>query len=79
MTNPTATSDVLVRIREPIDEAGQSRVADAVASLDGVRGVRNSIRLRNLLVVYFDPSTASSREVLRAVQSQGFTASLVGL
>ena len=74
----TAQADVLVHIGEPIDDAGRSRIAGALASLDGVRDVRSATRTRNLLIVYFDPDTVSTRAVLRAVQSRAFTASLVG-
>jgi hypothetical protein len=74
----TTQADVLVHIGEPIDDAGRSRIAGALASLDGVRDVRSAPRTRNLLVVFFEPDTASTRDVLHAVQSQGFTASLVG-
>jgi hypothetical protein len=71
-------SDVLVHVDGSIDDATRARVADAVAALEGVQEVRGSPRARNLLVVYYDPRTASTRSLLRAVQSQGFTASLVG-
>ena len=77
-TNPNP-ADVLVHIGDAIDDKDRSRIAGALALLDGVRDVRSSIRARNLLVVYFDPAATSTREVLRTAQSKGFTASLVGL
>ncbi len=73
------SSDVLVYLRGPVDAAARARTAAAIASLPGVRSVRDAVRARSLLVVYFDPAVASAQAVLRAVQSLGFTASLVGL
>jgi hypothetical protein len=71
-------SDVLVHLAGPIDDAARARATDALAAVDGVRSVRGSQRARNLLIVYYDPRTASTREGLRSVQSRGFTARLVG-
>jgi hypothetical protein len=71
-------ADVLIHVDEPIDDAGQSRIAGALASLDGVSETRSTTRTRNLMVVYFDPSTISTCDLLHAVQSQGLSASLVG-
>ena len=71
-------SDVLVHLAGPIDVTARARATAALAAVDGVRSVRGSHRTPNLLIVYYDPRTASTREVLRTVQSQGFTARLVG-
>ncbi|MGE5088113.1 MAG: ATP-binding protein [Candidatus Levyibacteriota bacterium] len=69
---------MLVHLAGPIDAATRARATAALAAVDGVRSVRGSHRTPNLLIVYYDPRIASTPEVLRTVQSQGFTARLVG-
>jgi len=72
-------ADVTVHLDEAIDHEGRTQIADTVRAYKGVMAVAHHDEKSHLMIIEYDPSTVTSRELLQVTLDQGVHAQLIGL
>lgn len=72
-------TDVTVHIDEELDGETRAKLEDDLRALEGVVSVRSSERTPHLMVVTYEPSHASSKDILHTVVGERVHAELVGM
>jgi copper chaperone CopZ len=75
----TSNSNVIVYVKQPVDQGRVLAVSKAIGTLYGVVQAVNSKRTENAICVDYDPAVINSQYILQCVCDQGVTARLVGI
>lgn len=73
-----STVDVTIHVDETLDHAARSKLENDLRSQDGVTGVQSSEKAPHLLIVRYDPSHATSKNILKVVLGEHLHAELIG-
>jgi hypothetical protein len=71
-------SDILIHIDEVLSTRQREALEESVRQVEGVVAPRFNPGKTHLLLVAFDPDTATTAALLAKVRSHGYTAQLVG-
>ncbi|MDH4133959.1 MAG: BRCT domain-containing protein [Gammaproteobacteria bacterium] len=72
-------SDVMIHIKESLDDSARAELEKEMQKLDGVVSPRFNPGKDHLMVIAYDTEKASSAALLAKVRSAGYTAQLVGM
>ena len=72
-------ADVTIHIDEALDRERRTQIADTIRAHKGVMAVAQHDKTSHLMVIEYDPDTATSLELLQVALDQGVHAQLIGL
>lgn len=75
----TSRVEVLIHVNDALDETASRPLLASLRETPGVTQVRFDPQLEHLVVVQYEPSTTSSRELLDGFLKRGHQAQLIGL
>jgi copper chaperone CopZ len=73
------TANVLMHFATRLEDRQVDDVCAALAAVAGVARVEAGRKLRQLLLVDYDPRVVSTRALIDAVRNRGYTPRLVGM
>jgi hypothetical protein len=72
-------SDVMIHIKEPLDEEARSALENALQKVEGVVSPRFNPGKEHLLMIAYDTERTSTAVLLEKARTAGYTAQLVGM
>ena len=72
-------ANVIVYVRHHVEQDKIMRLSDIVSNMRGVVQSHVSNWRKSMFSVDYDPNTVKSKEILKLVKSQGYSAVLVGM
>ena len=72
-------SDVMIHIKESLDDEARSSLESAMQKIEGVVSPRFNAGKDHLLMVAYDTEKTSTAVLLEKTRSAGYTAQLVGM
>ncbi|WP_298139201.1 hypothetical protein [Acidiferrobacter sp.] len=78
-TRPMSCIKVLIHFDEGLDGARARDVSQTLMGIPGTTDIAYDPQRNHLLLASYDPAAVSAETLLRAVETQGLTAQLVGL
>ena len=72
-------SDVMIHIKEPLNEEARTALETALQQVEGVVSPRFNPGKEHLLMVAYDTERTSTAALLEKTRTAGYTARLVGM
>jgi hypothetical protein len=72
-------SDVMIHIKEPLNEEARTALETALQKIEGVVSPRFNPGKEHLLMVAYDTERTSTAALLEKTRTAGYTARLVGM
>jgi len=72
-------SDVMIHIKEPLNEEARTALESALQKVEGVVSPRFNPGKEHLLMVAYDTERTSTAALLEKTRTAGYTAKLVGM
>jgi 3-hydroxy-3-methylglutaryl CoA synthase len=72
-------SDVMIHIKEPLNEEARTALETALQKVEGVVSPRFNPGKEHLLMVAYDTERTSTAALLEKTRTAGYTARLVGM